>query len=170
MCSLWPCGGRELNAVEVEQRTDSCVVSPFFDFQRLEVAYDNLQNVSDDYGRQREFLDAFPSTWWEFTLVYGYHRNDGTLNFYTRYCDHICALSDHMTLIDDTTYCKKIIHLAVGATIDADAPNQLQDLLHAKMSEKTDIMMAVLTQLLKPEQILFWEFYWSQILRRDAAV
>ena len=76
---------------------------------------------------------------------------------------HIKALGNCIA-INDTLFCKRVIALSVGASLDVDAPNHLQELLHYTMQQKNDVLLHCLLQIEKGHQMQFWQFYWSNII------
>lgn len=157
------------DANSVQERTkiidvDCVEFAGLYDFATLCDAYNKLQTNPQSYDAQCAFFHAFPNTWWNFVLLYGYHKN---YSMNTRYADkHLAAFFNGMAKIEDSIYCEKIINLAIGARIDADAPNLFQRLLHRRMTENPDIMMSILSGKLKSDQLLFWEFYWATLYRK----
>lgn len=55
------------------------------------------------------------------------------------------------------------MNLAIGARLDADAPNYLLSMEHAIMKEKTDTMIRVISGMKDSDQVLYWQFYWSSL-------
>ena len=96
--------------------------------------------------------------------TYKYCSNEGyDLSTYSRAYEHIQAL-DGCTAINDTILCNKLISLSVGATLDADAPNYLQGVLHNTMKRNNDTFMYCISKIDKGHQMQFWQFYWSSII------
>ena len=139
------------------------------DVVKLNAAYQALTIDPNSLKRQQEFFNAFPSTWMEYILTYQYpyEKNDKTM--YHNAFKHVDALKN-LTLIPDSTYCEKLVNLAVGGKWNADAPNYLQMLLSETMENKRDAMFNVLSVpdfLLKGERLQFWQFYWANIVCDD---
>lgn len=67
--------------------------------------------------------------------------------------------------VNDTLYCKKLVNLSVGASLDADGFYWLHALLHDKLGgEKlSKTFFFVLSGMTRGEQIRFWQFYWSSV-------
>ncbi len=137
------------------------------DTLRLNKAYNEfLQNPQSD-KKQKEFFNAFPGSWEEFYDTYKYCGKEGyDLSMYSVAHNHIETL-EHCTAINDTLFCNKLIALAAGASLDADAPNYLQGLLHRTMKKKSDVFMHCLSMIEKGHQMQFWQFYWSSIVEND---
>lgn len=134
------------------------------DTQRLNKAYDELSQNPQSVHKQREFFNAFPSSWQEYYDTYKYCNNEGyDLSMYSQAFEHIKAL-ENCTEINDTLYCNKLIALSVGASLDADAPNYLQKLLHHTIQQKNNVFIHCLSQIEKGHQMQFWQFYWSSTI------
>ena len=118
---------------------------------------------------QKAFFDAFPSNWGEFIGTYQYvpdKNNDLTMYRYAH--EHIEALKTKMTQINDLDYCKKLVNIAIGMQLEADAPNHFQDLLHDVMWRKMDGMFNAISKLRKGYQMQFWQFYWSNPVKSQS--
>src|SRR5574344_1284251 len=101
------------------------------DTARLNSAYDELLKHSAEKKCQQAFFDVFPSCWARFINLYDYQDADHyDLTMYKLAQKHVGALKNKMTLIPDSVYCRKIVSIAVGAQLDADAPNYLKQLTH----------------------------------------
>ena len=141
-------------------------IDDIYDMGTLCRTYDELLANPENYECQRAFFDAFPSRWWDFILVYGNH-GEGIKNLYSSYVAHIDALSISMTKIGDTIYCTKLIDLAIGATIEADAPSLFQKVLRMTMEKKIDVMIPLIATMNQADQMHFWQFYWSTPLKKS---
>ena len=116
---------------------------------------------------QKAFFDAFPKTWPEYISTYQFSDKGGfdkTMYLKAKY--QITAFAEKLTLIDDSTYCARLVNLAIGAELDADAPNYLQELQHDVMRRKTGTMLKIISQLIEGDQMLYWQFYWSNLFRK----
>ena len=110
------------------------------------------------------FFKAFPDNWDDFNSTYKYSDKDGyDLSMYSQAYEHIKALAECYA-INDTLYCNKLIALSVGASLDVDAPNHLQGLLHYTMQHRNDVFLYCLSKIEKGHQMQFWQFYWSNII------
>ncbi len=131
------------------------------DTTRLNKTYWALLQDPQSRELQLDFFRAFPDNWDDFNSTYKYSDKDGyDLSMYNRAYEHIKALAECYA-INDTIYCNKLIALSVGASLDADAPNYLQTLLHDTMQEKNDVFIHCLSKIEKGHQMQFWQFYWS---------
>ena len=134
------------------------------DTARLNNAYRVLLQNPQSKELQLDFLNAFPKNWEDFNSTYKYCSNEGyDLSMYNIANKHIQALG-YCTAINDTIFCNKLIALSVGATLDADAPNYLQEVLHNTMKRDNDTFMHCLSKIDKGHQMQFWQFYWSSIV------
>ncbi len=134
------------------------------DTARLNNAYKVLLQNPQSSKSQSDFFRAFPDNWDDFNSTYKYSDKDGyNLSMYSRASEHIKALAVCYA-INDTLYCNKLIALSVGATLDADAPNHLQELLHYVMQQRNNVFMYCLSEIEKGHQMQFWQFYWSNIV------
>ena len=132
------------------------------DTAKLNASYRELSSLPNTLERQRAFFDAFPSNWREFIGTYQYVSDkECDLTMYRCANEHIEALKTKMTQINDLDYCKKLVNIAIGAQLEADAPNHFQNLLHDAMWRKMDGMLNAISKLRKGYQMQFWQFYWS---------
>lgn len=116
---------------------------------------------------QQAFFDAFPKDWPQYITTYQYSDKKGfDKRMYDKAPSQITAFAEKLTLIDDSTYCARLVNLAIGAEIDADAPNYLQTLQHEVMRKKTDAMIKIISGLIEGDQMLYWQFYWSNYFRK----
>lgn len=133
------------------------------DTARLNSAYRNLVEQPNSRYNQKAFFDAFPSTWMEFIMTYQYiPAEEYDLSMYHLASKHISALGK-ITLIPDSVYCKKLVDIATGGKLDADAPNYFLSVLHNGMRTKMCLMFNYISQLDTGYQMEFWQFYWSSM-------
>ncbi|MDR0961800.1 MAG: hypothetical protein LBM62_04485 [Mediterranea sp.] len=136
------------------------------DTVELNAAYRDLAENPNTPQRQKRFFDAFPNTWKEFAMTYQFLPfADYDLDMYYHAAKHIEVLGNRVTLLPDSVYCKKLVKIAIGATLDADAPIYFQSLLHQTMHKKRDAMFREVMAYPKGFQSMFWQFYWSSICR-----
>lgn len=134
------------------------------DTAKLNNAYRNLMETPNDAKVQKVYFDAFPATWKDYDMTYQFLPNDNyDLTMYSLADKQVRAFGD-LTSIPDDIYCKKLVNLAVGARLEADAPNYLKGLLWEKMKTKMDCIFTALSHLRKGHRMEFWEFYWSNIV------
>ena len=134
------------------------------DTAKLNNAYRALLQDPQSQELQLDFFKAFPDNWDDFNSTYKYSDKDGyDLSMYSQAYEHIKALAECYA-INDTLYCNKLIALSVGALLDVDAPNHLQELLHYTMQQRNDVFLYCLSKIEKGHQMQFWQFYWSNIV------
>lgn len=144
----------------------STITAQYFpiDTARLNNAYRALLQNPQSQKLQLDFFRAFPENWDDFNSTYRYSDKVGyDLSMYSQSYEHIKALADCYA-INDTLYCNKLIALSVGASLDVDAPNHLQGLLHYTMQQRNDVFLYCLSKIEKGHQMQFWQFYWSNIV------
>ncbi len=156
--SISPWRGNRLAIIELEPVMLKAQ-GLYVDTVKLNIAYRELKEKPNTLARQKAFFEAFPSTWAEFAAIYQYAADNMPM-YYLAY-DQIKALGDKCNLIPDSTYCEKLVNIAVGGTYEADAPNYYKDLLHEKMRTKPNAMLHAVSQLREGHQMQFWQFYWS---------
>jgi hypothetical protein len=133
----------------------------------LNKTYRKLLKNPQSRELQLDFFKAFPDNWDDFNSTYKYSDKEGyDLSMYSQAYEHIKALAECYA-INDTLYCNKLIALSVGALLDADAPNHLQELLHYTMQQRNDVFLYCLSKIEKGHQMQFWQFYWSNIIDGD---
>lgn len=133
----------------------------------LNKTYRKLLKNPQSRELQIDFFNTFPNNWDDFNSTYKYSDKDGyDLSMYSQAYEHIKALAECYA-INDTLYCNKLIALSVGASLDADAPNHLQGLLHYTMQQRNDVFLYCLSEIEKGHQMQFWQFYWSNIIDGD---
>ena len=130
----------------------------------LNKTYRTLLQNPQSRELQLDFFKAFPDNWDDFNSTYKFIDKDGyDLSMYSQAYEHIKALAECYA-INDTLYCNKLIALSVGASLDVDAPNYLQRLLHNTMKQRNDVFLYCLSEIEKGHQMQFWQFYWSNIV------
>ena len=130
----------------------------------LNKTYRTLLQNPQSRESQLDFFKAFPNNWDDFNSTYRYSDKVGyNLSMYSQAYQHIKALAECYA-INDTLYCNKLIALSVGASLDVDAPNHLQGLLHYTMQQRNDVFLYCLSKIEKGHQMQFWQFYWSNIV------
>ena len=132
------------------------------DTAKLNRSFREVSKLPNTLERQKAFFDAFPGNWREFIGTYQYvPENNYDLTMYGHAFEHIEALKIKVTLVEDSVYCEKLVHIAIGMPYEADAPSHFQDLLHNVMWRKMDGMLNAISKLRKGYQMQFWQFYWS---------
>src|SRR5574344_56361 len=145
----------------------------------LNTSYRALQSAPGTQKQQMAFFNAFPGSWNEYIGTYQYvddHSGIGKktidaghkhlkydLTMYRLAPAQVELMKNKMNLVNDDVYCAKVVNLAIGAKLDADAPNYLQSLEHVAMWESTDAMMKTISQLTDADKMQYWQFFWSSI-------
>ena len=141
------------------------------DTLKLNSAFRELQNKPNTPERQKAFFDAFPRNWNEYIMLFQYYSDKKYDSSMSRLSGEYVDTFEHkLTLIKDSAYCTKTVSLALGALLDADAPNALRDLQHFVMWKKMETMMKVISGLTDADQMLYWQFYWSSPFKKEKMV
>lgn len=147
----------------------SAAIAQYFpiDTARLNRTYRSLLQDTQSRELQMDFFNAFPNNWYEYYNTYKYCSKEGyDLSMYSKANEHIQAL-EKCTTINDTLFCKKLIHLSVGATLDTDAPNYLKEIIHNTMESHECVFLYCLSQIMKGHQMQFWQFYWANAVYKE---
>ena len=133
------------------------------DTVRINKAYNALASEERDAGTEMEFLEAFPTTWLEFYMTYGYTYSDSLQNTICDMCsEHISALFG-LSHISDTVLCKKIVNLSVGMKDCGECTGVFQDYLIGYIFKNENLVLDYLSKLRKGHQMEFWQFCWSTV-------
>lgn len=133
------------------------------DTARINKAYNALASEERDAGTEMEFLEAFPTTWLEFYMTYGYTYSDSLQNTICDMCsEHISALFG-LSHISDTVLCKKIVNLSVGMKDCGECTGVFQDYLIGYIFKNENLVLDYLSKLRKGHQMEFWQFCWSTV-------
>lgn len=115
-------------------------------------------DMSNAYKQQ--FFDEFPNTFKELNDLYGYN-NDTSSILYLESEKHILKLFNNLQNINDTSYYKKIVAIALGGHWDADAINYFQAGLRNRAELKPELITYILKNLTENEIKSFWHFYFD---------
>lgn len=134
--------------------------------QRLHGLYALLVSSSGKARQayQRRFFQAFPSTFKELEGLYG-NRLDAHQQHAPLYGEaeqHIAGLFNSLPRIDEATYYRKLIALAIGGHWEADAVNFFQNGLMNKVLANPGLVAALLQPLNKEQILSFWAFYFDE--------
>jgi hypothetical protein len=134
------------------------------DTAKLNTAYRELEKNPASNKLQKDFFDAFPSTWMEFVMTYQYIHDDLTMHFLAE--EHISMLVSLLPRVgvQDSVICDKLISLSIGGKWDADAPNSLKSKIREVMSFRMELMFERISKQSRGFQLRFWQFYWSSLL------
>jgi hypothetical protein len=107
-----------------------------------------------------DFLEAFPSTFKDFSYTYTFFNDkDYDLTMYNKEVDHLKGLLE-LDLIEDSIYCEKLIWICLGGQWDADAPGNLQSVIKATLGKRKEGMFKQLKRMSEGQQVSFWFFYY----------
>ena len=133
------------------------------DTARLNKAYRTLKKGERTAQTEQEFLEAFPTTWLEWTMTYCYvWDNNYDISMSQMLCEHIEQLFG-LPHINDTILCKKIINLAVGMKDTGECSGIFQEYLVNYIFSNEDLVLSYLSKLKKGHQMEFWQFCWSTV-------
>ena len=92
-------------------------------------SYRELLKHPDSKKKQMAYFKAFPNTWMEYIVTYQFDPDDkeGRKNLYFAGHKHVYAFQYKLNLIPDSLYYKKLVNIAIGGRIDADAANYIKD-------------------------------------------
>lgn len=147
------------------------------DTLQLNLSFKKLQESPDSYEAQKSFLDAFPNNWIAFFNTYcttAYEAEiipQGISNLNRYVAPHLKVLEEQLYLIDDSTYCDRLINLAVGATyrLDDEISGLLRNVMHGAVNgNRGDAMLRLLSTLSTPDQLMFWQFFWSNTVDKQS--
>ena len=100
----------------------------------------------------------------EFYYTYQYIEDSSYNLTMTRMVNkHLTVLSDSLYLINDSTYCNKLVNLAVGMSDTGEITSHLQEILHCAMLKHEKTMMFAVMHLFRAYQLQFWSFFWSNV-------
>lgn len=137
------------------------------DTAALNKAYRELMQDPSSPTLQRTFFDLFPSTWPMYHNLYRYSSRPGfDLMMYHAAWGHVGALEE-LNTIDRKEYCSKLIHIGIGGSWMADAPNYLEMLLERLLNDHTGVCFQVLSAKSPAQQLLFWRFIWESPVKHE---
>lgn len=133
------------------RNADSVYVNVSLSYQKLLKEHSASAELS--------YFHAFPDNAYEFA-AWEIRNNQNEEDV----CKFVQMLGKLMS-VKDTLYCKKLIYLSIGASLDADGFNYLHALLHEKLNENGlfGVFATILSDMTKGEQLRFWMFYWSSL-------
>lgn len=138
------------------------------DTMRLNRAYEAFLHEPDSYLKQIAFLDAFPSSFHDFIMVYQFQEGeDYDLTMYYKGADHINRGLYKLNLVPDTVFCDKIIQLSFGGYWEADAANYLQHLVQKTTRDKSEVMFERLEKFTVGQQVSFWFFFFHSRIKNN---
>ena len=137
------------------------------DTVKLNATYRELLKHPESKEAQMAYFEAFPNTWMEYIVTYQFDPDDkeGRKNLYFAGHKHVYAFEYKLNLIPDSLYYKKLVNIAIGGRIDADAANYLQTVSYTHLTLPTEQILNALAPLCKRHRFEFWEFYFSNIVK-----
>lgn len=131
------------------------------DTLKLNTAYRNLAKNPNTQLWQQAYFEAFPKNWKEFINLYHFDKSGIDRTMYDLGYEQLQMFGNKLTLVNKDAYLNRLIDLATGAVLDADAPNYLQTVLHKFMEKDMENFMEQLSRRSSDVQTSFWSFYWS---------
>ena len=133
------------------------------DTARINKAYNTLTKGNRTSETEMEFLEAYPTTWFEFYMTYSYLYDDTNQNIMCDMCsEHISTLFG-LSHINDTVLCQKIINLSIGMKDSGECTGVFQDYLIGYILNHEKLVFDLLSKLRKGHLMEFWQFCWSTV-------
>ena len=154
LCSLLFIFG--LSATQAQKAPD---LSPAA--RRLTEAYTALQQSPTDTARQKAFFEAFPKTFFELEVLFGYNPELIPANLYASGNDYTQAFRSKIPAVPVETRADRLIDLLTGGEWDGDMPNYLKSELKAFADKEPLTLFRLLSRRPQPVQRLFWQCYWQ---------
>ena len=128
--------------------------------KELKKAVRELVQDQKSAEKQRAFFDAFPKTWNEYILTYGYLPPYNS-NLYS-YADFHMRAFEELSSIPQDVYCKRLISLSFGGHWEADAPNYLQHHLITYTMKHLDAMLKQMDPF-GSDAFYVWQFFFQSL-------
>ena len=126
--------------------------------QKLNTYYPGAS--AGDLEDKQSFFDAFPRTFDQFQLLYGFDDVEGAAPLYDNAVDHIPKLFFRLgDAIPKERFLQKIVSIAIGGRWDADAVNYFQRGLRQTVMRDVTGAAAVIGTLSEEDQLAFWYFF-----------
>ena len=154
LCSLLFIFG--LSATQAQKAPD---LSPAA--QRLTEAYTALQQSPTDTARQKAFFEAFPKTFFELEVLFGYNPELIPANLYTEGPNYSTAFWTRLPAVPLDQRADRLIDLFTGGEWEADMPSYLKSELKAFADKQPLALFRLLSRRTPAEQRLFWQCYWQ---------
>ena len=129
--------------------------------QRLAETYAALHQNPTDTARQKAFFEAFPKTFFELEVLFGYHPELIPANLYASGYDYTQAFRSKIPAVPVETRIDRLITLFMGGHWEADAPSYLMDELSTYANAHPLAFFQLLARHTPAEQRLFWQCYWQ---------
>lgn len=129
--------------------------------RQLDSAYARLMQAPDDPTAQKNFFDAFPQSFFELEVLFGYRPDLLTPNLYESGYDYTTAFRTKLPTIPREQRVQRLISLFIGGHWEADTPNYLKEVLKDYMDAQPLTFFRLLSRRTPAEQLLFWQCFWQ---------
>ena len=129
--------------------------------QRLAETYAALHQSPTDTARQKAFFEAFPKTFFELEVLFGYHPELIPANLYTEGLNYSMAFWTRLPAVPLDQRADRLIDLLTGGEWEADMPSYLKSELKAFADKQPLALFRLLSRRPLPVQRLFWQCYWQ---------
>lgn len=125
--------------------------------ERLIQAYHALCQQPDDSTRQVAFFQAYPATYSEVQVCFGYNRFQKPDLDYVAYTQAF----EQLRYISDSQKIAHLFNVMVGGYWQADAHSAHVDILQKLMQKDTKLAFSIIAKESIQRQTLFWQYYWQ---------
>ena len=129
--------------------------------QKLSAAYAALLQQPGDTARQKAFFEAFPKTFFELEVLFGYNPELIPANLYTEGPNYSTAFWTRLPAVPLDQRADRLIDLFTGGEWEADMPSYLKSELKAFADKQPLALFRLLSRRTPAEQRLFWQCYWQ---------
>ena len=129
--------------------------------QKLSAAYAALLQQPGDTARQKAFFDAFPRSFFELEVLFGYNPELIPSNLYTEGPNYSTAFWTRLPAVPLDQRADRLIDLFTGGEWEADMPSYLKSELKAFADKQPLALFRLLSRRTPAEQRLFWQCYWQ---------
>ena len=129
--------------------------------QKLSAAYAALLQQPGDTARQKAFFDAFPRSFFELEVLFGYNPELIPSNLYTEGHNYSTAFWTRLPAVPLDQRADRLIDLLTGGEWEGDMPNYLKSELKAFADKEPLALFRLLSHRPQPVQRLFWQCYWQ---------
>lgn len=129
--------------------------------QKLSAAYAALLQQPGDTARQKAFFEAFPKTFFELEVLFGYNPELIPSNLYTEGPNYSTAFWTRLPAVPLDQRADRLIDLFTGGEWEADMPSYLKSELKAFADKQPLALFRLLSRRTPAEQRLFWQCYWQ---------
>gem|GEM_PF-449678 len=112
-------------------------------------------------ARQKAFFEAFPKTFFELEVLFGYHPELIPSNLYASGYDYTEAFRNKIPAVPVETRIDRLITLFMDGHWEADAPSYLKEELHTYADAHPLAFFRLLARHTPAEQRLFWQCFWQ---------